>query len=131
MSSTQDAIQKILTGGFAADGWEGLEGTDPKIQEQRARQQEERHERVMVIARAFAGPVGKEALAALRESTIEQPAFDVVNMGLINGIGYGVFREGQNSIVRYIEACIKTAQHGPAGPEVKANVKKKRKPIGD
>ena len=130
MSSTQDTIQKILTGGFDKDGWEGLEGSD-QVKEQRARQQEERHERVMVIARAFAGPVGKEALAALRESTIEQPAFDVVNMGLLNGIGYGVFREGQNSIVRYIEACIKTAQHGPAGPEVKGNVKKKRKPIGD
>ena len=130
MSSTQDTIQKILTGGFDKDGWEGLEGSD-QVKEQRARQQEERHERVMVIARAFAGPIGKEALAALRESTIEQPAFDVVNMGLLNGIGYGVFREGQNSIVRYIEACIKTAQHGPAGPEVKANVKKKRKPIGD
>jgi hypothetical protein len=131
MSSTQEAIQKILSGGFASDGWAGLEGTDPKIKEQRERAQEESLERVMVIARAFMGPNGQAALQALRESTIEQPSFDVQNLGLINGIGYGIMREGQNSIVRYIEACIKSAQQGPSGPEVKSNVRKKRKPISD
>lgn len=61
-----------------------------------------------IIAAPFLSASGQACLAELRSRTIEQPCFLPGEQD-----GYGFMREGQNSMVRYIETCIRVAQQGP------------------
>ncbi len=64
------------------------------------------------IARPFSTPEGQIALQRLRQATIQAATFDA-DLGLLNGIAMGFAREGQNSVIRYIENCIRRAEEGP------------------
>lgn len=70
-------------------------------------QQQARMDAVRVIAQPFLTDEGRRCLMALRAMTIEQPAW-------VPGqdASHGYSREGQDSIIRYIEQCIKTAMEG-------------------
>lgn len=104
----KELIDKILKG-----GWKELEESAGELTDQQKLSGIERYERASVVARPFMSPEGKACLAALRASTVESSSWQVDQLGLINAIGYGVFREGQNALVRYIEKCISVAMQGP------------------
>jgi len=55
--------------------------------------------------KCFGTPSGRKVLAHLRQMTIEQPAWYPGAEA-----SHGFAREGQNSIVRYIEQCIQRAK---------------------
>lgn len=91
------------------DAWDKIDPTSAR--EANSKQALERYERARIIA---AG-VSDDALAVMREMTIEAVSFDVAGLGLPNAIGMGIMREGQNSIVRWIEQQKRIAAQGPGG----------------
>lgn len=111
----QAELSKLLGGGFSADGWAGLEPQDDVNQNNT----EERFLKAKEVADAFLTPAGKVCLQRLREATYLNASWLVDRQGLLDAVGYGIFREGQNSLVRWIDLCIKTAQEGPATPKKK------------
>ncbi|TXH55975.1 MAG: hypothetical protein E6Q97_07540 [Desulfurellales bacterium] len=70
-------------------------------------QQQARMDNARIIAQPFLTDEGRRCLTALRAVTIEQAAW-------VPGqdASHGYAREGQDSIIRYIEQCIKTAMEG-------------------
>lgn len=109
---TDDIINNLLGGGFADNGWAGLQGLPNK---QGTYEQElENYEKAKSLSDAFIDK--PEALAHLRSITIEAASFPVEELGLVNAVGYGIFREGQNSIYKYILGCIDIAKKGPPTP---------------
>ena len=59
----------------------------------------------LLIARAFSSDEGKKVLAWLREFYLEQPCWQPGAEA-----SYGQWREGQNSVIRDIEARIRKAR---------------------
>lgn len=110
----EDLLQRFLSGEGA--GWAGLDEIDSHSRESAQQAQWRQYEQAVVIAKPFQTPDGRAALAKLRELTTEQPTFaaDLAAQG--NGdyaVYQGFAREGQNSIVRWIEAQIAIAEAGP------------------
>lgn len=60
-----------------------------------------------LIASVFKKPEGKKLLEHLDERFIRQA---VCNPGQVEGQGY--FREGQNSVIRFFQSCIKRQERG-------------------
>lgn len=60
-----------------------------------------------LIASVFKTDDGKKLLSFLDERFIRQP---VCNPGQVDGQGY--FREGQNSVIRFFQSCIKRQEKG-------------------
>lgn len=91
-----------------AEGWEAIDGADDAAAEANRHVALEQYVTATVIARPFMTADGQAALAALRRSTLEMPAW-------VPGqdASYGFAREGQDSIIRYIEDCITLARRGP------------------
>ena len=83
-------------------------GVGEEVAEQNHRVAFDRFQAASVIAAPFMLPEGRLALSELRARTIEHPAFVPGETE-----GYGYMREGQNSIVRFIETCIRVAEQGP------------------
>lgn len=114
-NGTMPALQQLLAGnGFANSGWEGLaeQAGDPVAKQHAALMS--RYEEATKIAAAFMTPAGRVALAKLREVTIDQPTWPAEGRGgFYDAAAYGFAREGQNSIIRHIEACIELAEKGP------------------
>ena len=117
MDNKQDAINKILAGNMTTDGWNSLTG-DGALESQEAT-----HEQLVAAwqrKRDIAVPFIEHPLALqlLREQTIDEPAFKPDEFGAFDAIVYGLFREGQDSMIRFIEACVKQAKEGPPDPPV-------------
>ncbi len=93
--------------GKSGEGWAGLEETG--ADEASAH---ERWQKAMIVARPFMTDEGRQSLGSLRADTLGQATWDR-DLGLLNGVANGLFREGQNSIIRYIEQCIEIAAEGP------------------
>lgn len=93
------------------EGWDALDPTSPANVENRNREALERYNRAKIIADG----VSDEALALMREMTVEAQTWQVHEMGLLNGVGFGILREGQNSLVRWIEVQKRIASQGPTG----------------
>jgi hypothetical protein len=107
---------KTLTD-YLTGGWAGL-NSDAATQ---AANTENAHEQWLMasrIAKPFIGREGQEALQLLAERTTENTTWDP-DLGP-NAVNNGFFREGQNSIVRFIRQCIAKAQEGPPGDPGKA-----------
>ncbi len=110
---TQEMLNKILTGGFGADGWAGLqEGND----EQTAMMTYEQQLKNFQNAKTLVDGINGDALAILHDITMIPVAFDVEGLGLINACGYGIFREGQKSIYHFIERAREIVAAGPPEP---------------
>ena len=107
----QSAIDKLLQGGFGSEGWEGLNdngASQAASYEQQLKQYQ--------YAKDLVEGISPPALAILHDVTMIPPTWDVENNGLINAIGYGIFREGQKSIYQYIEQCRQIVENGPPEP---------------
>ena len=76
----------------------------PKISPEAAQKQLEMD---VLYAKTFSSQAGKKVLADLRSITIEAPTFSLSDGFL--GIMKGYSREGQNALVRQIEARMKRA----------------------
>ncbi len=111
MSNPAEFLSQLM-----GEGWQGLHNMDAKAEQANAQQQHKQYERAVAIARVFRGSEGVEALQLLQDATIHQESWKVDQLGLVNACGYGIFREGQNSIVRFIQQCIERAEAGP--PEI-------------
>lgn len=105
---------KIPTG----EGWEGLDETAGAAA--KAAQSLERYNRAKIIADG----VSDAALGMLHDMTIGGSAWQVHELGLLNAIGFGIMREGQNSLVRYIQDCKRIAAQGPGGDAVPSSRKR-------
>ena len=68
---------------------------------------DKRQERNQLFAKVFGGKAGKEILRVLREITIERPVAKPQQEA-----SYAYFREGQNDIVRQIEAAVEAGKQG-------------------
>lgn len=91
--------------------WEKLDPMSSSAQEANAAQQRARYERACIIARG----VSDDALAVIEEQTIAQETFPVASLGLFNAVGFGIMREGQNQLARWIRQQKAIAAAGPAG----------------
>ena len=114
MSSPQDKVAETLRSlgiTVPAEGWEALDPTSPKNTEAKERAALERYHR----AKAIADGVSDEALEIMRDMTIEPSSWQVGELGLLNAIGFGILREGQNSLVRWIMDQKRIAAQGPSG----------------
>ena len=67
-------------------------------------------------AKAVVDGISAEAFAVLYEKCVEPPTWRVDELGTINAVGYGIFREGQKSIHDYIKSCRKLVEMGPPEP---------------
>jgi hypothetical protein len=96
-------------------GWASLDEKAPEAEAARKEHALRRYERAQVVAAPFMTPGGQACLAELRAATIESPAWQPDQLGLLNAIGSGILREGQNSLVRWIQQQIEIVQQGPDG----------------
>lgn len=103
------------------EGWDALDPASEANRENAERSAQERYQRAKVIASG----VSDEALAVMRTMTIEEPAFQVNELGLLNGVAFGILREGQNGLVRWIELQKRIAAAGPGG-KVEKSTRRKR-----
>lgn len=102
---------------YLTGGWAGL-NTEAQAQATNTESAHQQWETAMRIAKPFMSRDGQDALALLREKTIDNATWDP-DLGP-NAINNGFFREGQNSIVRYVLGCIEKAKEGPpADPNAK------------
>lgn len=113
MSTPEAVVAKALAGlGIKPpEGWEAMDPTSPENRENKARNAIERFERAKVIADG----VSDEALLMMQELTLDAATFNVPDLGLINALGFGVWREGQNALVRWIKQQKQIAAQGPGG----------------
>lgn len=82
-------------------GWDDLEGGSQVIE------LDQKHIDInLLIARTFSTDEGKKVLAWLRESYLEQPCWQPGTDS-----SFGQWREGQNTVIREIEARIKRAKN--------------------
>jgi hypothetical protein len=83
-----------------SEGWGFFEPAKVEVPEEQPKQDID-----LILARTFASQEGQQALAWLRQATIEVPAW-------VPGqeASYGYAREGQNSLVREIERRIARAK---------------------
>jgi len=93
---------------YSEAGWEGMKPDESPVKDAAQR----RYDGALLVARPFMSPEGQSCLQKLREQTIHAPTWSD-GLGLLNGIATGFAREGQNSIIRHIENCIRIAQEGP------------------
>lgn len=90
-------------------GFKDLEpGLTPEQQEIFDAQTKAHFELCKAFQATFSTETGKRVLKHLREMTIENAAW-CASMGMENGVAHGFAREGQNSIVRYMEERIAEA----------------------
>ena len=108
-ATPMDALTSLMSGG----GWKGLDTFSEEAQAQNKKQAQQRYQRALEVSQAFTDTKGAVALGILRDMTMGQPTFPVDTLGLANAIGFGVYREGQNSLVRWIEKQIEIAEQGP------------------
>jgi hypothetical protein len=80
-------------------GWDDLEGSEPFEPDQKG------VDLNLMFARTFGTDEGKRVLAWMREFYLEQPCWQP---GTDQSLG--VFREGQNSVIRDIETRIRKAK---------------------
>lgn len=114
MSNPSETVAHLLqTLGVkaGAEGWAGVDPTNPSSDENKKRSALERYNRARIISDG----VSEEALEVMREFTIEAQTFNVPDLGLVNAIGFGIWREGQNALVRWIEQQKTIAAQGPTG----------------
>jgi hypothetical protein len=98
----------------AQEGWDAMDPASPANAEQKERSARERYQRAKIIADG----VSDEALNMMREQTTDASTWQVGELGLLNAIGFGIMREGQNSLVRWIEQQRRIAAQGPTGEGV-------------
>jgi len=121
-----EAVHKLLAGGFSENGWAGLESGDTRTNEERQQEMAQtRYDNAQIVAGPFASAAGRKSLAKLKAMTIEQPGWNAENKDFHSAAAYGFVREGQNSIVRYIEDCLRILEEGP--PVLAKPVQKKRR----
>jgi hypothetical protein len=107
-------LNELLQNTNNLDGWSGLgQQAEQATEEQTRAHALQRYEAARVIAAPFMTAQGREALEKMREQLAGNPKWPVDELGLINAVGYGVFREGQASVVRWLDQCIKVAEEGP------------------
>lgn len=110
------ALRQLLGAGNT-EGWPGL--SEEATKEANAEMALETFERARVIAAPFMSSAGRESLRALERLTVEQStlsqSFD--NLDFWHATASMLVREGQNSLVRHIKACIAQAEQGPPKPE--------------
>jgi len=115
-----DDLDTILGG-----GWDAL--NDENTTKTRTANAREEHAYATRIARPFLTAAGRETLQMMRTVTVEATTWDA-GLGP-NAVNHGFWREGQNSIVRWIEKCIAIAEAGPPGaPEPERPVVPMRPP---
>ena len=113
----QNAVETVLRGAFSENGWEGLQATTENLTtEQQHSAMLAKFEGALEIARPFMDDDGKLCLARLNAMTILQPTWAPEAVGAMEGAAAGFAREGQNSIIRFIQGCIATAEAGPPQP---------------
>lgn len=122
--STKELLDQLEKLGVKAPaGWSALDPASPDHVAAKADNARARYERALEVAAPFMTPAGQLCLSHLRAQTVESPTWKVDELGLVNAIGFGILREGQNTLIRYIERQIEIAQQGPTG---EAPVKRKR-----
>lgn len=128
-NSPMPALQRLLSGGaLAENGWAGLSETDADSTQKRQEAELARYEAAAEIAGPFMTPGGRTSLRKLRELTIERPTWPAEGQGgFYDAAAYGFAREGQNSIIRHIEACIALVEKGPPVLAAPATTKTKGK----
>jgi len=91
-------------------GWGDLQaGQDPKVSQQ---DKEEMYRQALTIGAPFMTPAGRACLAMLKTMTTENVTWNPEG-GLLAGVANGFHREGQNSMIRYIEAQMRIIEQGP------------------
>jgi hypothetical protein len=123
-AATLKAVADAL--GLKGGGWGALDPASPENVQARAQKAQERYEAALVIAAPFMSTAGQASLAALHRQFTNEPAWKPDELGLLNAIGYGILREGQNSAVRFIDRQIEIAQQGPGGDAVATAHKRRR-----
>lgn len=110
MEVDSDVLQRFLT-----SGWGSMETQRP---DPTPEQMDEQYRVDKVFHDTFSSGPGAECLQFLRTMTIEQPAWNP-QQGLV-GILNGFAREGQDSLVRYIETRMERAMAGPPSKQKKS-----------
>ena len=126
MSTTKETIDALLAGQlkFGESGWGGLDNAAALNEEQQKQQQLRRYQQAREVAAPFMTTAGQHTLQLMREKFNHAPTW-IDGLGLLQAVASGFAREGQNSVVRWIEDCIAVAQAGP--PVQAAPVKEKKK----
>lgn len=118
----QGLLSRLMGGG----GWDALkEGGAAASAKEGYEVELQRYELAQTFAATFRSGPGAVVLDHLRQMTIEQPAFYLGSADIGGGEiaslpadQQGFIREGQNSLVRYIEDRIRAADAGPPAPPV-------------
>lgn len=115
LTNAQMGILRDLISGNsnAASGWEALDAKSEKNKEAVSAMQQKQYELAQTIALPFMGVKGRACIEALKRITIEEPTFGQADLDKEHMVLWMAAREGQNSIVRHILACIKRAEEGP------------------
>lgn len=116
---------------YLTGGWGTVEGAQPtpeqlaEAEAQREHVEQQRRTDAKLFHSTFSKGSGVKVLKILRDMTIEQPCFNP-EVGE-SAARQGFTREGQNSIVRYIEQQMQIAEEGPVS--TKASRKTRRGPV--
>ena len=105
MSNDLEQAHKLIT-----EGWGALGGAETAKQQHQ--QAVERYEFAQAVAAAFVGK-GKLGLQNLRTQFYDPPTWTPHVTNIDDTTAYGFIREGQKSVIQFIENCIKIAAEGP------------------
>ena len=92
-------------------GWGSIDPKTTAIQQHK--QASEQFEFALSVAAAFSTPKGKVALVQLRERFERPPTWTPHVTNISDTTAYGFIREGQKSVITFIENAIKLAEKGP------------------
>lgn len=95
-------------------GWDWFEKTERQVQEAREADAIKREELAMQYAAVMTTPQGRAVMADLMRWVMEVKGFDP-DRGFYDGAAYGFFREGQNSMVQYIQRMITQGENYAKG----------------
>ena len=114
---TASAVEEVLAASFLEGGWGALNDTTAELTaEQRHQGQLTKYENALDIAKPFMDDNGAVCLNRLRAMTVLQPTWAPESVSAMDGAAAGFAREGQNSLIRFIETCIQVAEAGPPAP---------------
>jgi hypothetical protein len=99
-----------------SEGWGAIDGGTTS--EQKHKQAMEQFEFCQAVASAFTGK-GKGALHRLRERFYDPPTWTPNVTNINDTTAYGFIREGQKSVITFIQNCIAAAEKGPPQPPEK------------
>jgi hypothetical protein len=96
------------------EGWGAMD--ESATEKQKHQQRLQAFEYAQTIAAPFVGTKGAAALELLRQRFEYPPTWPVIATGQGDTLAHGCTREGQKTVIKYIENCIMIAKNPPPKP---------------